>query len=717
MPLKICLIGKYFPIQGGVSKDNQWLAYFLAKAGFQVHVVTNAEEVEPQYRCLNWSPFPLLPSDCPGNIILHTTSKAERRHYTPYANPFVTKLASIATEVIRTYQCELIYSYYLEPYAVAAFLASRWTGVPYGLRHAGSDVGALFQSLELQTAYREVILAADYIVASPATYRSFLHLGVTQDKLYFPAGSYLPPQVFTPHAVPLNVNAFLAWMREHLPTDPYYAVFRHFAQKPFHPEVPTIGIYGKVGTVKGSFDLVKALGYLQREGSVFQLLTLMQGSTSALAEFATSIEEQGLTNVTWLLPFVPHWTVPQFIRVCTAVCFLERDFPIPIHTPLIPQEVFACGTCQVLSHEIAEKQTYHEQLQHGVNVFLVDPHNHEELAANLRTIIRDPLASQQIGLQGFHDIGIKREQFAAAEQGWQQLFVHIYEDIQQRRQAMSLAEMQSYLAHLYTDDDFRKLFTLAPDVSFDMYLLTEAEKQALRSIDQRLLEYFATSLKMKQQERLRSVYQATFTLPESLIQRLFNRFYHHYPARPHEDVFTRIVDFGVFMEQALALDELAPCYAGDVVKYERLHYLYTYQTASEDAFAAINVVRSSEAVPLHLTSIPVILSGVYCETFVYPIVSVITALQNQESLEDLAIQPGHYDFVFQRETHSLTVNVFALNAETRLLLDLCQEKHTIAELIETVEQQLEETGLTNDILAMLSTLQEKQLIGVQDAAS
>jgi hypothetical protein len=145
MPLKICLIGKYFPVQGGVSKDNQWLAYFLARAGFQVHIITNAEEVEPQYRCLNWSPFPTLPPDCAGSISIHTTDKAQRRHYVPYANPFVTKLASIATDIIRTYQCELIYSYYLGPYAVAAYLTSRWTGVPYGLRHAGSDVGALFQ--------------------------------------------------------------------------------------------------------------------------------------------------------------------------------------------------------------------------------------------------------------------------------------------------------------------------------------------------------------------------------------------------------------------------------------------------------------------------------------------------------------------------------------------------------------------------------------------
>jgi glycosyltransferase involved in cell wall biosynthesis len=716
MSLNICLIGKYFPIQGGVSKDNQWLAYTLAQAGFQVHIVTNAEEVEPQYRCFPWSPFPALSDGCPGSIMVHSTSKAERRHYIPYANPYVTKLASIATEVVQAHHCDLIYSYYFEPYAMAAYLAAQWTGIPYGLRHAGSDVGALFQSPELQTAYRKIMLAADYIVATPATYRSFLHTGVPQDKLYFPAGSCLPPGVFSPEAAPLDVNALLAWMRENLPADPYYEVFRRLAQKPFCPNVPTIGIYGKIGRVKGSFDLVEALGRLKREGLKFQLLALTQGTTTPLAEFFSSIEEHGLADVTWLLPFLPHWDVPHFIRACTAVSFLERDFPIPIHTPLIPQEVFLCATCQILSHEIAEKQTYRERLRHGSNVFLIDPHNHEELAAILRTIIQDPVASRQIGQQGFEDIGFERAQFAAASQEWPRLFQSIFDDVQQRRQMMSLAEMQSYLAHLYTDDDFRKLFVLAPDASFESYLLTEEEKQALRALDRRLLEYFATSLKMKQRERLRSLYQATFALPESLIQRLFHRFYHHYPAKPHEDTFTRLVEFGVFLEQMLEIDELAPCYASEVVKYERLHYLYTYQPTLEDAFTAINTPQPAETISLCLESIPMMLPGVYRETFKYPIVSIVEALCEKQPVEDLVSQPGHYHLVFQRELHSLTLNVFTLNAETALLLDLCQDRHTIAEIIARVEQHFGEAGLADDILAMLSALQEQQIIGVRNGS-
>ena len=48
--LKLCIIGKYPPIQGGVSCQMYWLARCFAETGNQVHFVTNANEVELDYR-------------------------------------------------------------------------------------------------------------------------------------------------------------------------------------------------------------------------------------------------------------------------------------------------------------------------------------------------------------------------------------------------------------------------------------------------------------------------------------------------------------------------------------------------------------------------------------------------------------------------------------------------------------------------------------------
>ena len=48
--MRICVIGKFPPIQGGVSMRTYWTAHALAMRGHEVHVVTNAKEVRPPFR-------------------------------------------------------------------------------------------------------------------------------------------------------------------------------------------------------------------------------------------------------------------------------------------------------------------------------------------------------------------------------------------------------------------------------------------------------------------------------------------------------------------------------------------------------------------------------------------------------------------------------------------------------------------------------------------
>jgi hypothetical protein len=44
--VRICIVGKYPPIQGGVSAQTYWAARGLAAGGHDVSVVTKAAEVE-----------------------------------------------------------------------------------------------------------------------------------------------------------------------------------------------------------------------------------------------------------------------------------------------------------------------------------------------------------------------------------------------------------------------------------------------------------------------------------------------------------------------------------------------------------------------------------------------------------------------------------------------------------------------------------------------
>jgi glycosyltransferase involved in cell wall biosynthesis len=713
--MKICFIGKYPPIQGGVSRENFWATYALAHEGFDIYVVSNAEEVEYQFRTFdtiwNENPIDMVNSTEKVHITKHFSSPSNQHSYIPWANPFVTKLASLATEVINTYNCDLIYSFYLEPYAMAAYLASQWTGVPYGIRHAGSDVGRLFLMADQQTAYAQVLRSADYILASNNTFRRFLHLGIDLDKLY-PIGTYsLPTRYFCPDGPALNVNEFLNAVKCHFPSTYYQGVFNHFADKPFDPSLPTIGIYGKTGVAKGGFDLLSALGRLKAEGLQFNFLALTQGHTHTVVKFAEQIKEQALESVTWLLPFIPHWYVPRFIKSCTAVCFLERNFPVKIHHPIIAREVFACGTCLILSHEIAAKQIYADKLCDGENVLVVDPLNTDQLTDALRRVIKNPALANDIGMNGYRDMSAQHENFDAYARQLASKFKTIKQDVSLRRNLMSIAEMQSCLARLYVDDAFRKLFYLDPEENLGEYILDEQEKSAIKSVDRKMLEMFALTLKNKRKKKFQAHYPLLFkALEQKTMHHYYIRYYNLYPAKPYENMYQEIANFGRFMEQSLATDENVPSYLGEVARYELNYYTARFKPSSVDTFQHINYSEDQMQTSIQPDHRPFIREGVFFDTFKVDIIKVMSELRNDQTPDN--IREGKYELIFQQIANALQPKIFGISPATRTLLSLCDGKLTTSELIEAMEHSLEAHNLEAQIMSMLDSLLTMKIIGV-----
>ncbi|MDI6103349.1 glycosyltransferase [Actinoplanes sp. NEAU-A12] len=372
--MRICFVGKYPPIEGGVSTSTYWMVRGLAQLGHDVHVVTNAGEVEDAYRMTfedDDAPWyqPAFPPPG-GRVVVRSVqpfSRVSMRHI-PSANPYVSRLAAAATDVVRANDCDVVLAYYLEPYAVAASMAATWTGRPLIIRHAGSDLDRLFRIPDLATTYREVLTRADAVVTRRPLLARFRGLGVPVERLYEAPAYAVPREVFHPAVAPLDLPI---------------------------AGTPTIGIYGKVGGPKGTLDLIDALGRLAREGLDFHVAAMIGSGQARRLESA--VRDAGITGRVHVLPLLPNWKVPRFIRACTAVCFLERDFPVVIHGPIVPREVLACGTCLVLSGEIAAKQR-RTDLVHGENVLLVDdPKNREDLAATLRRVITRPAEAAAIG--------------------------------------------------------------------------------------------------------------------------------------------------------------------------------------------------------------------------------------------------------------------------------------------------------------------------------
>jgi glycosyltransferase involved in cell wall biosynthesis len=393
--VRVCVVGKYPPIEGGVSTTTYWLVRGLAELGHEVHVVTNADDVEDTYRMAlddgdaSWYQ-PEFPA--PGSRVqvrsVQRFSPVAMRHI-PVANPFVSRLASAVTNVVRGADCDVILAYYLEPYAVAGWMASVWTDRPLVIRHAGSDLDRLFRVPDLATTYKEILRRAEAVITRPELMDRFRGLGVPRERLYESPWYGVPREVFRPDAAPLDIgSAAIAPGWRTPPPEP----------DSFRPWFPTIGVYGKVGGPKGTFDLIVALGILAREGLAFNVAAMTgAGQARRLEE---GLREAGILDRTSILPLLPNWKVPSFLRACTAVCFLERDFPVAIHGPIVPREILACGTCLVLSGEIAAKQRGMD-LVHGENVLLVDdPRNPESLSSALRRVVTRPEVASAIAERG-----------------------------------------------------------------------------------------------------------------------------------------------------------------------------------------------------------------------------------------------------------------------------------------------------------------------------
>jgi glycosyltransferase involved in cell wall biosynthesis len=394
--VRICIIGKFPPIQGGVSARTYWSAHGLAARGHEVHVVTNAKEANPPFRMhmrqQDWQRCAATYGA--GSVTVHWSDPVDRsQSYIPMASPFVSKLASIVANVHSERPFDVIYSYYLEPYGVAGHLAAEMTGVPHVARMAGSDAGRLWHHPQFEALYDHVLRSATVVIAGSVAGRA-IKRGVRPERIAAAGGFDVPEDLFCPQGPALD----LAAVRREVETD---SGLRDLLWGGFAGDLPYFGIYGKLGETKGSFALLAAMQRLKQAGIEVGLVAMAHGWPAIEGRFRSRAEELGLADRIMQIPFLPHWRVPEFLRSCLAVCCLEQDFPIVFHTPVIAQEVLMCGACLVGSTEVIRKLPDCVRVPNGYGcVAIEDVQDIEALSTRLAAIARDPEPIASVAARG-----------------------------------------------------------------------------------------------------------------------------------------------------------------------------------------------------------------------------------------------------------------------------------------------------------------------------
>jgi glycosyltransferase involved in cell wall biosynthesis len=391
------MIGKYPPIQGGVSMRTYWTAHGLAARGHDVQVVTNAKEVRPPFRmhmrAQDWERCE--PKFDSGSVTVHWTDPVDRsQSYIPMASPFVSKLAALAASVYSTRPFDVIFSHYMEPYGIAGPLAAQMTGTPHVVRMAGSDAGRLWHHPQFEPLYDHVLRSASLLVATGTVADRARERGVDPGRIAFGGGYSLPQHLFTPQGPTLDFARLHAELDgDEEPGDSMWGGFAG--------DRPYFGVYGKLGERKGSFALLAALHRLKRAGVNVGLVALAHGNAEIERRFREAATDLGLTDRIRQIPFLPHWRVPEFLRGCLAVCCLEQDFPIGFHSPIILREVLLCGTCLVGSNEVIRKLPNWEMLPHGYGCIAIpDVGDIDALSGQLAAMARDPDPAGPVGARG-----------------------------------------------------------------------------------------------------------------------------------------------------------------------------------------------------------------------------------------------------------------------------------------------------------------------------
>ncbi len=377
--MKICILSKYPPIQGGVSSGNYWLSKALAQKKHNVFVLTNAEEADFQYKEeISTQETKRLQ---PKNVKVINTGPLKRK-FIPYYPPFIAKLASSAIELVRKKKIDVLYSNYLLPYGVAAYIVKKATNVPWFLDHAGSDITKLFDESALKPVFIELFKEADLIINTPQVRERLLKQGIIRKdklspikgKLFYPMGT--DNNGFSLKIKPLNLA-------------PYF--------RKFNNKLPVFTFLGKISELKETFSFVKASSLLPK-GKFYLLFVTEKGKM--LIELRALLNRFGLLEYSCIMPFQPPWKIPSIITASSCIVAPENQespyLPEGTHGSKICLEAMLCGRCSLIGKVMSKKAIY-SRCKDKQHFLTIDPHDIQDFANKLNLIIDNPSLAYNIG--------------------------------------------------------------------------------------------------------------------------------------------------------------------------------------------------------------------------------------------------------------------------------------------------------------------------------
>lgn len=280
--INVCMITKFPPIQGGMSSTAYWLARGLAKRGVDVSILTNGNVVEREY-CIAGAEVQRedgLDISC---IPMNDQFIIPRRSYDMiiFFDEFM--------KIYRSKHIDVIDAHYLLPYGVVAYVLHKITGIPYILRHGGSDIEKFLK----KGVYNELFLDVIKSAASVNTIDKYVQ---SLSSHYDEYPMFIPDE----------------------------SLFNNKNRTSIKPgEKIRIAYIGKVLRLYDDKDLTRMVNAFRPLKDKVSLVFLSQGA--GMENFKAQVD----TSYVEFIDFIPPWKMPEFYKNIDYVLYCVDKNPIP----------------------------------------------------------------------------------------------------------------------------------------------------------------------------------------------------------------------------------------------------------------------------------------------------------------------------------------------------------------------------------------------------
>lgn len=281
---------------------------------------------------------------------------------------------------------------------------------------------------------------------------------------------------------------------------------------------------------------------------------------------------------------------------------------------------------------------------------------------------------------------------------------------------MSMIAMQTVIAKLCVDQTFRENFSIDPDKELEPSALTAKESAEIKSIDMQAVCEYASSLLNKRLGLLRKWFPLSLgvlakRLPAEELYAILNR-YGLANIRGADEIggdwvrgeFHRV---STYLRHLIAIGAIdVPCLP-DVLEFEVLTFTMLNDpeiSKSALGFTTADRTKSTFISECQRTSKPLLGRHACLRSFNHNMAELLPLVDEQQDIPPFEMKPTWV--LFCKRPHAFGVDTSTINLPLKQLIDLCDGKRTVADIISSIASHFRITKAEsgNDCLSALEQL-------------